>query len=97
MIRLELELGCRTTGEAVTLRQRLTGVTMFPVDDSTWRSASDIGFHLRRQGLIVAVPDLLIATTAIQHGLVLVHYDSAFDKVADHTDLRVESYAKSTP
>ena len=94
-IKLELLVGCRTAEEYKSLGDRLVGILQLPVRTSTWKAAAALGFRLRRGGLVVSFPDLIIAASAIEHDAVLLHADRDFDRIAANSDLRVESHADS--
>lgn len=52
--------------------------------------ASRIFFDLRKKGMSVSSSlDCLIAQTAIEHGLLLLHNDSDFDRIAQVSALKV--------
>lgn len=96
VIRTEMLVGCRTPREYAVNDQRFRGLVQLPLDVPAWDAAAGLGYALRRKGVTVALPDLLIATTAIRHDSIVVHADKGFDKITEHSDLRVESYAESS-
>jgi tRNA(fMet)-specific endonuclease VapC len=51
-------------------------VHLLPVDDAVAQRAGEIGAALLDKGLTVATPDLLIAATALVHGLTLVTHNT---------------------
>lgn len=56
----------------------------------SYRSAAHIYFELRRKGLTVrSTIDCLIAQTAIENGLHLLHNDADFDRIAGHFPLKI--------
>lgn len=77
------------------MRDALAGLVYLPTVRRTWDLAVDLGFDPRREGIVVATSDLLIAASAIEHGAVLVHADSGFERIAARSDLRTEGYADS--
>ena len=97
LISLELILGCRTQDEVNAVRDELASLVQLSIVRSTWRRAADLGFVLRRAGIVVRVPDLLVAASAIDHDAVLLHADSDFDRIAANSALRVESYVDVAP
>ena len=97
IVRLELLVGCRDESEFAETDRELSGLTDFEMLDITWDTAARLGFNLRRKGVTVPVPDLLIAASAIEHEAVVVHADKHFIDIAQHSDLRVESYAEPLP
>lgn len=93
MVMMEVLTGCRDEPEYQLVRGTLRSVERLEMTEETWESATWLGFSLRRKGLSVRAPDLIIAACAIEHSAVLVHADSDFDLIAQHTELQVESYA----
>jgi hypothetical protein len=96
VIQMELLIGCRTRDEFDLVRSNLGGVLELEMLRSTWDQATEFGYSLRRKGVTVSLPDLLIAASAVEYSAVLVHADNDFDLIAKHTDLRVESYTESS-
>ncbi len=90
---LEVLVGSRDDGEFARNEEDFQGLIELPVLTSTWNSSARLGFDLRRKGVSVSIPDLLIAGSAIEHSAVLIHADSDFDRIAANSDLLVESYA----
>ncbi len=95
VVELELVIGCRTPDETSQVRTNLAGLRDLQILRATWNRAASLGFELRRKGVTASVPDLLIATSAIEYDAVLLHADGDFDDIARHSDLRVESYAEA--
>jgi predicted nucleic acid-binding protein len=91
-ILLELLVRARDPEQFAALREHLGGIRNLATTQLTWDIAAELGFRLYRAGFPTAVPDLTIAASAIEHGVVLVHADSDFDRIAQHSDLKVESY-----
>ena len=92
VVELELVVGCRTPDEMSQVRTNLASLQDLQILQSTWNRAASLGFELRRVGITTSVPDLLIATSAIEHDAILLHVDGDFDEIAKHSNLRVESY-----
>ncbi len=97
VVELELVVGCRTPDEVSQVRTNLAGLRDLQILPATWNKAASLGFELRRKGVAASVPDLLIATSAIEHDAVLLHVDGDFDDIAAYSQLRVESYVDATP
>jgi predicted nucleic acid-binding protein len=93
VVTLEVLVGSRNRADYRANTAQLRSLLQFPVHDATWRRASDLGFELRRNGFTPSVPDLLIATSAIEQGATLVHADRDFDAISRLSPLTVESYA----
>jgi predicted nucleic acid-binding protein len=65
-------------------RRLLRGVAILPVNQAIWHRFAQIRGQLRRQGRLIGDMDVLIAATALHHGLVLVTANRRhFDRVPD--------------
>jgi predicted nucleic acid-binding protein len=92
VVRLEVLLGYRTREAFDRMNEELGAFEPCEVTARTWDKAATLGYELRRAGLIVPLPDLVIAANAIERGYTLVHIDRGFDHIAERSDLQVESY-----
>lgn len=92
IIRLELLAGTRTEAEYDRLKKRLGALESIETDDSLWEMACDIGFTLRREGVTIPYTDILIATCALARGCSILHADNHFDVMAEHINLKAESF-----
>ena len=92
MVKLELLGGARTEQEWHRLEELLAALHSLEVTDDHWREAAQLGFRLRRLGVVVPFTDLLIGAMALAQGAVVVHRDRHFDLIAANSALRVESY-----
>ena len=81
-IRAELLIGVKTPERWATLNEQLAALEQAPVSDQTWERAARLGHQLARKGHSVPLPDLLIAATALLHGLPLWSVDSDFKRIA---------------
>jgi predicted nucleic acid-binding protein len=90
---VEVLRGTRDEAEYRRLSTMLGSITRLPVDEQDWDEAARLGFRLRRLGLTVGVPDLLIVVIAQRCGATLLHCDSDFDAISRRIPLTVESYA----
>ena len=88
MIRLELLRGAAPQ-EAEELTRLLGGLHELPFERRHWQQADRFIMELRAKGLTPSIPDLLIATSAVEYGVPLYHRDAAFDAIARHTELTV--------
>ena len=95
IIRLELLAGTRTESEYERLKKRLAVLESIETDDSLWNMAFDIGFTLRREGVTIPYTDILIATCALAKDCIVLHADNHFDLMAEHINLKAESYVKA--
>ena len=93
IVKVEILSGARDGQQFRDYAETLGSIHQLPVDEDTWLLAARLGYGLRRTGIVVSTPDLVIAASAIQSEAVLVHADSDFDRIAESSDLRVESYA----
>jgi len=94
IIRLEVLIGCRDASEYRKNEEDFGGLVHLPIRQSCWDLATQLGFELRRKGETASPPDLLIAASALEHNAVVLHVDGDFDRIARHSDLRVESYVE---
>lgn len=89
MVSLELLYSARSSSDYDNLASALRGMPTATMDTATWEQALSLQYALSRKGQHRrAIPDLLIAATGLQHGLVVLHYDSDFDLIADVSELR---------
>lgn len=92
-IGLEVVSGANNEREYKQSGDNLAALQQLTISESTWTRAARLGYDLRRRGLPNRSADLLIAASAIEHGAVLMHADTDFDRIAEHSELKVESYA----
>jgi predicted nucleic acid-binding protein len=95
IIRLEVLAGCRTQDQFELISTQLLGFPAMAIDDRVWKAAATLDFDLRRAGLVIGLPDLIIASTATTYGATLIHADSDFERIAQHSALKTESYAEA--
>lgn len=92
VIEMETLLGY---GNEEQLRQKAENrrsLIRLPIRRRTWDIGFETGLKLRRAGVSAKVADLLIAATALEHRVAVVHCDTDFDHMARHlSDLSVES------
>ena len=89
---LEVLQGAATEKDFSTLREYLGSQTVYGLIGGleSYAEAAKIFFDLRRKGMSVrSSMDCLIAQTAIEHGLHLLHNDSDFDRIAQVSSLKV--------
>jgi len=92
MIKLEILGGVKIEEEFRRLKARFDALDEVKIDTSVWEMAYKMAFALRRKGITVPYTDILIAACAQKTDSVLVHADAHFDLIADHIDLKVESF-----
>ncbi len=88
VIRLELFRGA-TSEEAQALKDAFEGIHELPFESPHWQRAYRLVLDLRAMGFTPSIPDLLIATSALEHRLPLYHRDAAFDAMARHIGLHI--------
>jgi predicted nucleic acid-binding protein len=89
---LEVLQGAATEKDFSTLRDYLGSQTIYDLEGSleSYAKAAKIFFDLRRKGMSVSSSmDCLIAQTAIEHGLHLLHNDSDFDRIVKVSALKI--------
>jgi predicted nucleic acid-binding protein len=89
---LEVLQGAATEKDFATLREYLCSQRVYELVGGTesHAAAAKIFFDLRKRGMSVGSSvDCLIAQTAIEHGLFLLHNDSDFDRIAQVSPLKV--------
>jgi len=91
MIALELLGGTTSVKEYLRLKSRLDALYYIESDRALWDLSSKLSFDLKRKGISIPYADILIAASALKERAILVHADSHFDSISDHTDLKVES------
>lgn len=80
-IRAELLIGVKTSERMAILNEQLAALEQASLLDQTWERAARLGHQLARKGQSVPLPDLLIAATALLHGLPLWSVDSDFKRI----------------
>jgi predicted nucleic acid-binding protein len=89
---LEVLQGAATDKDFSTLRDYLGTQTAYDLEGGveSYAAAAKIFYILRRKGKSVrSSMDCLIAQTAIEHGLLLLHNDSDFDRIAQVSSLKI--------
>ena len=79
MVYLELMRGMSAPADHVA--QILAELPFLPMDRPVFRLAADISGRLRRKGVPITIPDVVIAATAIEAGVKLFTYDKDFEKI----------------
>lgn len=91
VVRFELLMGCKGD-QLARMARRLDSLAFLELNRQVWDETRSLVQRLRSVGLPKGFPDLLIAATAIHHDLTLVHIDSDYEVIAQHSDLKTESY-----
>jgi predicted nucleic acid-binding protein len=92
IVRLEVLMGSKNLEEKRNSEDQLQALHLLQITAPVWSMSSELGFKLMRAGLPTGIPDLIIAATAIHYEATLLHADSDFETIAQHSELRTESY-----
>lgn len=93
MTEFELLNGARDEKEFSRLRRLLAGETLLDIPATAWSESAQIVFDLRRRGVtLMNVFDCLIAHTAIQNDLQLIHDDGDFERIAEVRPLQLHRF-----
>jgi len=92
MIRLEVLRGTRPSSRFGEIRALLDAVHQLPWEDALWDDAAMLGNQLLDQGIVARATELIIVATAVRTGSIVVHRDSDFELIAQHTGLKPESH-----
>jgi len=89
----EVLQGARNEAELQILKEYLSTQTIYYLEQevTTYEKAALLYFNLRRKGITPrSTLDMLIALTAIENNLALLHNDRDFDMMAEHIpELRI--------
>jgi len=94
MVQLEVLSGMKTVAEWDDLAAELGSLRQLHTRPGTWLQAARLGFNLRRRGITVTNADILVAAVAIENDATLVHADAHFERIAQHSELKTESYVE---
>ncbi|MFD8784142.1 PIN domain nuclease [Kitasatospora sp. NPDC059599] len=83
-VELEIMHSARSKGDALQIREGLSGFDRLPTPDEVWDRAIEVQALLTAEGnwRALSVPDLVIAATAERHGVTVLHYDGDYDMIA---------------
>jgi tRNA(fMet)-specific endonuclease VapC len=81
----------RSAENVRAVEKEISGIRILPVTEAISRRFADLKTALRQKGIAKSDVDLLIATTALEHGATLVSNDSALP-AGDVPGLVVESW-----
>jgi predicted nucleic acid-binding protein len=84
VILLELLQGCRSIEERDSLRMKLESLDLLPITPVVWEQAYELGFSLRRKGLMIPTVNLIIAALALENRTLLLHHDEHFEMIVPH-------------
>jgi predicted nucleic acid-binding protein len=94
MVQLEVLSGIKTVAEWDELAAELGSLRQLHTGPGTWLQAARLGYSLRRRGVTLSNADILIAAVAIENDATLVHADVHFERIAQHSQLKAESYVE---
>lgn len=96
VVNAELLIGTPDEAAFNDLLERMTAVAEIPITEVVWHEAARLGYQLRRRGVTIAVPDLVIAQCAIESGRVLWHVDQDFERIREHSALQTRYWQEAT-
>lgn len=88
---LELVQGARNEKERAETEARLRALHWLNMEERHWWHGADLSFRLRRKGITISAIDAMIAVLAIDYSCQLLHCDSDFELIAQHSDLNIFS------
>ncbi len=88
IIRIEVLTGARDEAQYAALDDALRGLHQLPLSEAVVQRAERLRFELRRQGHLIPVPDILIASSALIYNCDLLHADQHFTFIAHAIPLK---------
>src|SRR2546430_14673333 len=92
MVMAELLIGARDERGFTQLFETLRALPEIPVTDRVWEAAARLGYTLRRRGVTIPLPDLLIAHAAITCALPPWHVDEHRQNPRRHIPLQTHNF-----
>lgn len=89
LILAELLQGFRKPEERKQIERRLMAIPFLALEKADCVEAGHLSAILRRKGGTTSLIDILIAQSAIRHGLSLLHYDGDFNRIAGVSTLKI--------
>ncbi len=86
-IKAEVLIGARDESGFARLFDIFRVMPEVQLSEQVWEATAHLGHALRRQGLTVPLPDLLIDQSAIENDLVLWHVDEHFEYIRRFSSL----------
>jgi predicted nucleic acid-binding protein len=90
---MELLIGSRDESDFDDLRERLSALHEVALGEEAWIASARVGNQMRRAGVFVPMPDLLIAQAAVSQGMALWHLDDDFDEIARFMPLKTRKFS----
>ena len=94
VVKTELLVGAKDEDAFDRLSSILEALEEIPLTPEVWLEAARLGYNLRRRGLTVPLPDLLIAQVAAREKLELWHADEHFEYIKEIIPLGTKSFIK---
>lgn len=94
IIKVELLSGCRES-ELAALQNCVKGLHLVSLTEEQYDQAGMLGYKLKRKGVTIGAPDLIIAVASLTSGSTLVHADSDFEQIVTVSpELKTINYVK---
>ena len=85
----ELLIGAKNSQEYEELKSELAVLPHLTLTEDIWAESARLGFALRRKGISIPLPDLVIAGCAIVRRCELLFHDQDFALIAKHAPLKI--------
>jgi predicted nucleic acid-binding protein len=92
VVMAELLIGARDERGFTQLFETLRALPEIPVTARVWEAAARLGYTVRRRGVTIPLPDLVITQAAITGDLTLWHVDEHFEHLRRHSTLQTQSF-----
>lgn len=90
VIKAEVVPGARTPKDFRRLKRLFDALPLAPERDGFWTHVTRFQYRLRRNGILdIGIPDLMVATVAIQNRKTLFSADEDFPRMAPFIPLRL--------
>lgn len=90
VIKAEVVPGARTPKDFHRLKRLFDALPLAPERDGFWTHVTRFQYRLRRNGILdIGIPDLMVATVAIQNRKTLFSADEDFPRMAPFIPLRL--------
>jgi len=87
-------VGARGEEAFERLSRDLEALEEIPITKEVWLGAARLGYTLRRNGITLPLPDLLIAQVAIAEKLELWHADEHFEEIKRVEPFEIKAFMK---
>ena len=97
VILTEVLQGIRHDSDYRRVKNHFEALILLPMQQTTFILAADIYRSLRKKGITIRKPiDCMIASVALEYNLPLLHNDRDFERIAQHTKLKIMKLKKPT-